>query len=93
MKIIEIKALSNGAHRNQEGDFLAIPDGYAVIPEGIKLTNFPFGEVVVEVINGVMTVTDWKPGIIPEPEPRPVSASEQLRADIDYIAAMMGVEL
>lgn len=34
MTIIEIAALENGAHRNQTGTFAAIPDGWAVIPEG-----------------------------------------------------------
>ena len=32
MTIIELAALENGAHRNQTGDFSAIPDGWAVIP-------------------------------------------------------------
>lgn len=71
MQIIEIKALDNGAHRNQSGNFSNIPEGWAVIPNSIKTDNFPFGEVVVEEINGVMTVTKWTPGIMPEPTPVP----------------------
>lgn len=73
MRIVEIKALDNGAHRNQtmDGVFNVIPDGYAVIPDDMICDNFPFGEVKAEEINGVMTVTEWIAGEIPEPEPMP----------------------
>ena len=95
MHIIEIKARDNGAHRNQTGDFKTIADGWAVIPEDIELENFPFGEVEVDEIDGVMTVTKWTAGTIPEVEEveQPISELEQLRADIDYIALMKGVDL
>lgn len=96
MLIIEISALSNGAHRNQTGTFSAIPDGWAIIPDGMETTNFPFGEVEAEEINGVMTVTKWTAGTIPEPEPEPdpePTELEQMRADVDYIAMETGVEL
>ena len=33
--------------------------------------NFPFGEVTAAEIGGVMTVTSWIPGTMPEPEPVP----------------------
>lgn len=71
MTIIEITALSNGAHRNQTSTFSKIHDGWAVIPDGMETPNFPFGEVEVAEINGVMTVTKWTAGTIPEPEPEP----------------------
>lgn len=73
MRIVEIKALDNGAHNNQtiDGVFKVIPDGYAVIPDDMVCENFPFGEVKVEEIDGVPTVTEWIPGVIPEPEPMP----------------------
>ena len=95
MKIIEIKSLPNGGHRNQEGDFTTIPEGWAVIPDNIETPNFPFGEVAAKEVEGVMTVTKWVAGIIPEIEEpeEPVSEIEQLRADIDYISIMTGVEL
>ena len=96
MKIIEIAPLENGAHRNQSGSFRTIPTGWAVIPNGMATDNFPFGEVVAEEIDGVMTVTSWVAGEIPEPEPAPAeepTEMEQLRADVDYIAMEMGVEL
>lgn len=96
MTIIEITALPNGAHRNQTGNFSTIPDGWAVIQDGMETPNFPFGEVDVAEINGVMTVTKWTAGTIPEPEPEPEpepTELEQLRADMDYIAMETGVEL
>ena len=96
MRIIEIEALENGAHRNAAGEFESIPNGFAVIPDTMETPNFPFGTVRVKEINGVMTVTRWIAGVIPEPEPepeKPVSTIEQLRADVDYIAIMTGVEL
>lgn len=71
MTIIEISALENGAHRNQTGNMCAIPDGWAVIPESMETKNFPFGDVTAEEIDGIMTVTSWAPGEIPEPEPEP----------------------
>ena len=69
MTIIEIKALSNGGHRNQTGDFVKIPQGWAVVPDDLKTDNFPFGEVEATEIDGVMTVTKWTPLDIPETEP------------------------
>lgn len=82
MRIVEIKALDNGAHNNQtiDGVFNVIPDGYAVIPDDMECENFPFGEVKAEEIDGVMTVTEWIAGEIPEPEPipEPESTAEEL---------------
>ena len=69
MRIIEIKALENGAHRNQNGFIGDIPDGWAVIPDNIETQNFPFGDIDVEEIDVFMTVTRWVPGIIPSQEP------------------------
>ena len=67
MRIVEIKSLDNGGHRNQEGEFKSIPEGFAVIPEDMETPNFPFGDVVVKNINGIPTVTKWTPGVVPEP--------------------------
>lgn len=71
---------------NQTKDsFLSIPDGWALIPDDMDTLNFPFGQVTVEEIGGVMTVTNWTPGIIPDPEPTPEpepTEVEQLRAQV-----------
>ena len=100
MVIIEIKMLENGSHRNQSGNFKTIPNGWAVVPDDMETQNFPFGELTAEEIGGVMTVTKWVAGIAPEPTPFPEEEAgtgtgeiEQLRADVDYIAVMTGVEL
>ena len=72
MTIVEIKERSNGSHRNETtlfGTLSSIPDGWAVIPENVKTPNFPFGEVTVEEIDGVMTVTKWIAGREPKPFP------------------------
>ena len=54
MKIIEIQALSNGAHRNQNGALSSVPDGWAVIPEDMEIpSTFPFVDITVE--DGVVT--------------------------------------
>lgn len=75
MRIVEIAPLDNGAHRNQSYPGF-VPDGWAVIPADVETENFPFGEVEVEEVNGVMTVTKWTPGVMPEPEPIPEPEEE-----------------
>ena len=71
MRIIEIALLENGAHRNQTIDgsyyFSKLPEGWAVIPADMKCENFPFGEVEVAEVNGVMTVIKWTAGEVPTP--------------------------
>lgn len=53
MNIIEINAHPNGAHDNICGDRLTVPEGWAVIPEGVALpATFPF--VGVEVADGIV---------------------------------------
>lgn len=49
MKIIEITALNNGAHRNQTGHVSAVPEGWAVIPEDMTIpATFPFTNITVK---------------------------------------------
>ena len=68
MKIIEITALDNGAHRNQTGTFRTIPEGWAVIPPDMEIPEtFPFVDIQVEG----QTVTAMTAGVVPEPEPQP----------------------
>lgn len=70
MRIVEIAALPNGAHRNQTASgFSVVPSGWAVVPDGMGTENFPFGELTVEDVNGVPTVTGWVPGVVPQPAP------------------------
>lgn len=79
MKMLEIKALPNGAHRNQSFPGF-VPEGWAVIPEDMDTPNFPFGEVEVAEVDSVMTVTKWMPGEVPAPEvvaPTPTQQREE----------------
>lgn len=95
MRIIKIEAYDNGGHDNNGAnfDYEIIPEGWAVVPDDMETPNFPFGDIEVKEIGGVMTVTKWTERDIPEPPEKPVSELEQLRADIDYIAIMAGVDL
>lgn len=69
MTIVEIAASKNGAHRNQTGGMKNVPEGWAVVPAGMVLDNFPFGDLETEVVDGVMTVTNWIPRTDTEAEP------------------------
>lgn len=75
MTIIKIEPFENGAHANQTGGISTVPDGWALLPETVgtpaTLEAFPFGEITVETVDGVATVSSWTPGTIPEPEPEP----------------------
>ena len=91
MRIIEITALSNGAHRNQTGTFSTVPDGWAVIPDSMETPNFPFGEVTVDETQTPPVVTGWTAVTIPEPETEPEPEPTQLdrvEAQATYTAMM-----
>lgn len=89
MRIVEIIALDNGAHRNQSWNIPIPPEGYAVIPDDMVTSNFPFGEITVEEVNGVMTVASWIPGDMPESEPEPEEESAEPITDADLAAAIL----
>ena len=81
MKLIEITALSNGAHRNQTYNGSTVPDGWAVIPDGMAVPDtFPFVNLTVDG----QTVTSMTAGTIPEPEPEPdpEPTSEDITLDL-----------
>ena len=79
MRIIEINALPNGAHRNQTiNRDMRLPDGYALIPEGMELKNFPFGTVEATSIDGVMTLTAWTPGEPPKKDEARIAALREI---------------
>lgn len=72
MKIIRIEPNSNGSHNNQtiNGaglETFPIPDGWAIIPEGMETPSFPFGDITVDNKTPPV-VTSWTPLPIPEPE-------------------------
>lgn len=94
MKMIEIAALPNGAHRNQSFSG-SVPDGWAVVPDGLEAANFPFGEVTVAEIDGTMTVTEWNPGALPmtEGDPTPSEADDTAAMLIDHEYRLTLLEL
>lgn len=86
MKIIEIKAQSNGAHRNQTFNGV-VPEGWAVIPDSMILpATFPFVNIQVE--DGV--VVSMTEGTVPEVEPAEETPSQLdiLEAQVTYTAMM-----
>lgn len=87
MRIVEIAALPNGAHRNQTGVQFTIPEGWAMIPEGMETPNFPFGQVTAADVNGVMTVTGWVAVELPGPTPEELAAQLQEAKDTAVTAS------
>ena len=74
MHIICLTPLEAGVYNDHNADHItAPPDGWAIIPEDLpKPSTFPrLGSIEAGEIDGVMTVTKWTPGEIPEPEPTP----------------------
>ena len=92
MRIIEIAALDNGAHNDQTYHGV-VPEGWAIMREGEKCENFPFGNFEVEDVNGVayMVADSWEPLPLPEPETIPEAEPTQLdriEAQVAYTAMM-----
>lgn len=93
----------------QSGNFSAVPAGCALWLADVPTEDFYkySGFVTLEIseVDGVSTVTScvpnldawesWKASLPPEePEAADVpTEAEQVRADVDYLAAMMGVTL
>lgn len=92
MKIIEINALTNGAHRNQSGANV-LPEGWAIIPDDIIIPeSFPF--VDIEVDGNV--VTSMTAREVPKPDISIIKQSkldEIKQACEDYIYAGTNVIL
>lgn len=99
MRIVQIEKLENGAHCNQTIDTLSIvPKGWALIPEDMITENFPFGDITVEEIDGVPTVTSWVPGEIPEipnPEKEPTVQDDidTMLIDHEYRLTLLELEV
>lgn len=101
MLIVKTGANANGSLPNQRADFeiREIPEGWAVVPQALEqqaLELLPW--VTLELEDGrIIGVSDnaaarAADAAQPDSEPGPVT-EEQLRADVDYIAAYMGVIL
>lgn len=87
MKIIRIEPNGNGSHNNlATNGTIPVPDGWAIIPEGMETPNFPFGDITVDNQTPPV-VTSWTPLPIPEPEPAP---EPEPTAD-EVLNALLGV--
>ena len=88
-RVVEIEALSNGAHRNQTiNEDVIIPKGWAIIPSNIECKNFPFGQIGVEDKDGIMVVTSWTPCEKPAPADPIPDQLDIIEAQITYTAMM-----
>lgn len=97
MRMIEIAPLNNGAHRNHTHHGV-LPEGWAVIPDDMDTPNFPFGDIIVEEINGTPTFTAWVPGVLPEPapvadEPSPQDDTDAMLIDHEYRLTLLELGL
>lgn len=78
LRICLLKNFNHGYDFNIAPPDVSVPEGWAVIPESMDTPNFPFGDIEVEEIDGVMTVTKWIPGELPAPiQPTPSELREQ----------------
>ena len=84
MRAIEIKSLPSGAHRSIR-NALYVPYGYALIPDGMELKGFPYGNIETAEIKGVLTVTSWTP------LESPIEPVEEESAN-ELINILLGVE-
>ena len=87
MRIIEIVALENGAHRNVSYDNGGvIPAGWAIVPATLDTPNFPFGNITVDEQTPPVVIA-WEP--LPIPEPKVILANEV--SDTEILNALLGV--
>lgn len=96
MTIIELQARSDGGHglQSQSGRTSCWLDGWIEVPSNLESQIWAtVGYCDLQIENGKLV------GITPteRPEPEPVAPTptemEQLRADVDYLSVMTGVEL
>lgn len=85
MRLIKIESKGVG-HLAQTIDRISeIPEGWAVVPDNMETPNFPYGEITVEEIDGVKTVTSWTPSEMPV-----INAETEPSAD-EVLDALLGV--
>ena len=97
MTIIQIEALNTGQHpiQSQSGRTSCWLEGWVEVPENLESAVWDsLGWCDLDIQDGVLV--GITPTERPEPEPEPPAPPtelEQLRADIDFLAAMGGVML
>ena len=94
LTIIEIAARPDGGHglQQQSGREACWLEGWLTVPEELAETAWACrGYCTLTIEDGVLTgLTPTQPPAEPEQGPTP---QEQLRADVDFLAAMQGVSL
>ena len=94
MHIIEIKALENGAHDNQNGEHLNfIPSGWAMIPEDMPIpSSYPFVDIEVEG-NVVVSMTEREVPVVEEPPTPKQPTLEERIAELELMLATLKQEV
>lgn len=97
MTIIQIEALDTGQHpiQSQSGRTSCWLEGWVEVPEHLEAHVWDsLGWCDLDIQDGVLVGITPTERPEPEPEPEaPPTELEQLRADIDFLAAMGGVTL
>lgn len=82
MTIIKIEKEQNGWHQNISGSVSNVPNGWALLPESIRIPDtFPFVNIEVDEIDGIMTVISMKAGAKPTETLDNVKANKRLEVD------------
>lgn len=90
MRLIRIEAETSGGHAYQTIDSISVvPNGWAVIPDDMDTPNIPYGDITVEEIDGVMTVTSW----VARENPEPTEPTEREPSTAEILNAMLGVKI
>jgi hypothetical protein len=94
MKLIKIDVFKSGAHLVAINNVIKeIPSGWALLPDDMETPNLPYGDITVEEIDGVPTVTSWTAGEIPEmPETPEVKAEPTADELIDILLGVSANE-
>lgn len=90
MRLIKIEAETSGGHAYQTIDSIStIPNGWAVVPDDMETPNLPYGDITVEDIGGVMTVTSW----VARETPEPTEPTDREPSTEEILNAMLGVKI
>lgn len=97
MTIIEIEARADGGHglQSQSHRTACWLEGWIAVPPQLEQTAWDCcGYCELDIQDGVLVglTPGQRPEREPAPEPEPTEV-ERLRADVDYLAIMTGVEL
>ncbi len=95
LSIIEIEARPDGGHglQSQSHRTACWLDGWVAVPKDLEEAVWACGgycDLTLDGSGALVGITPVDRPVPSEPEP---TAEEQLRADVDYLAAMTGVTL